>query len=451
MKVNLRKISFRVLIVVAVLIVAVLVVRAVLNYTTGKRLEAFLQKAKSEGVPFHVRDLIKDCPEDENAAKLWKAAEDLLSLDEKDRANLNRPLENSFYRRPLDGDMRSRLQVLIKKNRRALDLAIEASIRPCLHLGLWETRSGGTGDEQVTTIVKTLQVTKLLAIDALLRADRGEVMLALEDCRSGLMLARRLLDEPSLIGALAAVADARQMVGTFGRIVEGQDIGQETLASWIGDLDPRSWRSLFAKVLPAERANSLDMGLKIIEGDAAAIKSSSGTGISASRFWNWLLRPAIKLELVWFQGVFENAGNTYMLPYFEQRRPLTQLSQRLASPPWYVKMTGGLRSDFQAPALKEAMLEATMLATRAGLASRIYKKKTGHFPTNLDSLVPDILPEIPLDPFTGKPLVFRIGDGELLIYSLGSNQKDDGGRGSFLIDRAVMDKDDDWAWIDKMR
>jgi len=92
-----------------------------------------------------------------------------------------------------------------------------------------------------------------------------------------------------------------------------------------------------------------------------------------------------------------------------------------------------------------------MLATRSGLACKIYKNRTGHYPENLEALVPDILPEVPIDPFTGKPIVYKMQNGELLIYSLGSNQKDDGGRMTYQITKIVMDKDDDWTWREKTK
>jgi len=54
--------------------------------------------------------------------------------------------------------------------------------------------------------------------------------------------------------------------------------------------------------------------------------------------------------------------------------------------------------------------------------------------------------EMKLDELFG----YKALDDELLIYGLGSNQKDDGGRGTYKIDKMVMDKDDDWAWREKM-
>jgi len=101
--------------------------------------------------------------------------------------------------------------------------------------------------------------------------------------------------------------------------------------------------------------------------------------------------------------------------------------------------------------MKEASLEALMETARIGLAARIFQAREKRFPAAIADLVPDILPREPLDPFTGKPLVFRIDKDRLLVYSLGSNEKDDGGRGKYSIEQLVTPKDDDWAWRDTIR
>jgi len=48
-------------------------------------------------------------------------------------------------------------------------------------------------------------------------------------------------------------------------------------------------------------------------------------------------------------------------------------------------------------------------------------------------------PEVPIDPFLGKSVVYKIDNDELLIYGLGSIQKDDGGRSNPII-QLVMEK-----------
>ncbi len=64
------------------------------------------------------------------------------------------------------------------------------------------------------------------------------------------------------------------------------------------------------------------------------------------------------------------------------------------------------------------------------IAIERFRLKNGHLPEALDALVPDFLPEKPLDPCTQRDtLVYRISEDQnsFLLYSLGPNLKDDGG------------------------
>jgi hypothetical protein len=64
----------------------------------------------------------------------------------------------------------------------------------------------------------------------------------------------------------------------------------------------------------------------------------------------------------------------------------------------------------------------------AGIAAELYRRDHGEFPAKLEELVPDYLPALPLDPFGGQPLRFRVdATGQLLIYSIGENGVDDRG------------------------
>jgi len=49
-------------------------------------------------------------------------------------------------------------------------------------------------------------------------------------------------------------------------------------------------------------------------------------------------------------------------------------------------------------------------------------------PPSLEALVPDFLPELPIDPFDGLPLRFRLDSTDVVIYSIGSDRKDNGGQ-----------------------
>jgi hypothetical protein len=67
-----------------------------------------------------------------------------------------------------------------------------------------------------------------------------------------------------------------------------------------------------------------------------------------------------------------------------------------------------------------------------------YRVAHSAYPEILDALVPQYLDKIPLDLIGGQPLHYRrTNEGKFLLYSIGWNEKDDGGKPG---------SDDDWVW-----
>src|SRR5215467_1008630 len=63
-----------------------------------------------------------------------------------------------------------------------------------------------------------------------------------------------------------------------------------------------------------------------------------------------------------------------------------------------------------------------------GIALEVFRREHGKYPESLSDLVPQLLPEVPADRITGEPVRFRIVNSQPLVYSVGADRKDDGGR-----------------------
>lgn len=59
----------------------------------------------------------------------------------------------------------------------------------------------------------------------------------------------------------------------------------------------------------------------------------------------------------------------------------------------------------------------------------IYREEQGQLPERLEQLVPRYLAQIPTDVFSGKAPIYRRTDSGFVVYSVGFNERDDGGRG----------------------
>jgi len=67
-------------------------------------------------------------------------------------------------------------------------------------------------------------------------------------------------------------------------------------------------------------------------------------------------------------------------------------------------------------------------AVLTAIALELHHRRHNAWPATLDELAPGLLPAVPLDRFTGRPLCYRIIDGRPLVYSCGIDGDDDGGR-----------------------
>ncbi|MGA2540056.1 MAG: hypothetical protein ABSG78_00695 [Verrucomicrobiota bacterium] len=92
---------------------------------------------------------------------------------------------------------------------------------------------------------------------------------------------------------------------------------------------------------------------------------------------------------------------------------------------------------------KNAQVQTEVHEALIACALERYRLAHNSYPEALDALVPQFLDKIPPDLIGGQPLHYhRTGDGKFLLYSVGWNEKDDGGKPG---------SEDDWVWDDAVR
>jgi hypothetical protein len=102
------------------------------------------------------------------------------------------------------------------------------------------------------------------------------------------------------------------------------------------------------------------------------------------------------------------------------------------------KARGKAVGDILIPRLMPAINKVQDAADRArqtqdnltlAFALARYRLDHGRYPERLDALVPRYLPDVPRDLFSGRALVYRRDGDGYVLYSVGVNGRDDGGRG----------------------
>jgi hypothetical protein len=79
--------------------------------------------------------------------------------------------------------------------------------------------------------------------------------------------------------------------------------------------------------------------------------------------------------------------------------------------------------------LRYESLASLVDRTRVAIALERFRLAHGSFPETLDELVPQFLSALPVDLYTQKPLIYRRKEGgTFLLYGVGKNRVDDGGK-----------------------
>jgi hypothetical protein len=106
-----------------------------------------------------------------------------------------------------------------------------------------------------------------------------------------------------------------------------------------------------------------------------------------------------------------------------------------------------LAPAFSAAVTKIARIQCQIDLARIAIALERYRLANQNYPESLDELAPKFISEIPHDVINGEPLHYRLEpNGQFILYSIGWNEKDDGGRAILGQNGVIKPLEGDWIW-----
>jgi hypothetical protein len=274
---------------------------------------------------------------------------------------------------------------------------------------------------------------RLLSLEFHVRLHRDDLKGAADSLIAQVRLSETLKNEPLLVSQLVRYA-------VFGMAIKSLEVylAQGTLAG--DDLarlsevfaEPDFERSL-VRAMQGERAigfqSMTQETMESLSQNASGIPGQVETGRQIAD-----LRPgdaAVYLEFITEQ--IEAARFPFPLALAEAEAADQRLQQFIASEqnalPWDRHMLAQMlmpatNAMFVATA-RTIALQRTALAAIALERHRLANE--GKLPESLNELVPDFLSAVPSDPYDGKPLRYRLGEEDCVVYSVFKNLLDDGG------------------------
>ena len=347
------------------------------------------------------------------------------------------------------------LEAALKPYDAVLDGLAEAAKRP---------RSRFLVDYQNPTDIPALvnfrAVCRVLRLRALVRLQSGQTDLAFEDVMTGLRVIQHLQREPYLISQLLRIAYVNLMLQPIWEGVQDhrwndaqlatleQAIGQiDLIGSWkhslqcerlftvwsVNELQRQSFGAWFNTPLPP---------LFQQNGRLARILQR----IIFPKGWayqNCIARDQAMLAV----GLDPMDPSKHRIHPEMVRQAIANLSKSQRNPYSYIGV-GDIRALIaQTPRVAQAQVGLDEARIAAGL-ERFHLAK-GHYPERLDQLAPMFLPNPPMDLVTGEPYHYRLqAGGSYLLYSVGWDQKDDGGTPSSFQNgpQGPGTAKGDWLW-----
>ncbi len=150
------------------------------------------------------------------------------------------------------------------------------------------------------------------------------------------------------------------------------------------------------------------------------------TSWARNRLSHWSARQDFRN--VCGRHLFRATIGTSDLPYRQQVALREGLRERAEAMPRSLRLSSWQwRLGYHYITMQEALVVARIRIAEAVLAVERYRLANDSLPSGLNALVPQYLEEVPIDPFSDEPLLFRKTGSCYIVYSVNLDCEDDGG------------------------
>ena len=272
------------------------------------------------------------------------------------------------------------------------------------------------------------QVSWLLRLDAHQRAEGGDIDGALISCRALLNSGRSFSDEPFIISQFVRLIGRRLAIRSLERALANGEASESALEAVQRLLQDEGEQPILLMQARAERAG-IHQFLEVFESrklNRASWGLASRTGsYQIDDFLDQGKARASHAEYLRYLNEFVEIAKLPSEQQVEQLRHF-ELKPPQNVPPLLAGITEG--GDVKKVAASFHYNLAFVRCAVVAVAAERYRLANGRWPDRLEDLVPVYLSKLPLDPFDGQPLRFRRLKDGVIIYTVGEDQQDDGGR-----------------------
>ena len=266
---------------------------------------------------------------------------------------------------------------------------------------------------------------RLLALDVVLHAERADSARSMDSITLILGVGRSLAKEPLLISQLMRLSCHRLAVSSLERAINRVEFTDEQLAALASSLAAARDDSAMARAFAGERCGSL-----LVFKDPRLASAISGNRNAPATVFFHVYRAAGLADIgatayIDFIDAYIEAAN--LAP--DQRKEAAEaIDKRMKDTPRIHAIVQMISSPFGRVITLDVREMASLRTAVTALAIERYRLATAGLPKTLADLVPAYLDTIPKDPFDANDLRYRTLEAGFIVYSVGEDGKDNGGR-----------------------
>ena len=323
---------------------------------------------------------------------------------------------------PLAEETKALVAQYIADNQQAIELLYEAAaIKHCrypvdLSLGL---------ETQMPYLRDIKGGAQLLSLDAVLHAENNKPQLAAHSITSIFGIANSLVKEPVLISRLVNTACQGLAVSSLERVVNRVEFTDEQLVKLTQTVSNAEDLSTMSLAFAGERCT----GISIFKNPASLSSKSVG----------YKMPPAPILELykalgladmdaIIYLDLMEDYIGTIQLPLHQRQMAADTVEAKFKATSKIHILLHEFIPAFSRIITINVRNIAHLITARIALAIQRYRLATGNLPDTLADLVPMYLDTVPKDPFDGRFLRYEKLEIGFVVYSVGEDGRDDGGK-----------------------
>lgn len=388
---------------------------------TQRKIGAEIAKIKEKGEPVTLAELAPPpVPDDQNAAIIYEKAFKIIDTPQgkKDLKIIGEFLSPKNDR---NAKLWSQAREAVARNKKIISLVEEAQAKPKCRFSVdWAKGL----DAEYPHLAKLRDMTRFFWAHSLINARDGNMDEAINSLRLGIKLTEPVKDERCLIPLLVRIAIARIICrSSYEALSYGNlnEIQAEKLYKAMSEIE---YCSDLGKALEGDRAMWISFCQHLRTGNqSSAEKMNPG---SSSQYPGRNLGHAIfgAEEVQYLKNMAKQIRNADM-SYREAT--IKGVDKEATDSPKYAHFSAIFSSTYSRPRAARDIAIAELRGMQILLACQAYRDRYQVYPETLSELRSKLGWKLPKDVFSGKDMVYRPLNRGFILYSVGSDLKDNGG------------------------